>query len=90
MAPDLLEQLRSLLVSSLRLDLDATSIDPEAELFSGALGLDSLDAVQFIAAVERHFSVQITDAELARAALSTLGNLAALLREKGCDGPRHG
>ena len=62
------------------------SVDADAELFAGPLGLDSLDAIQFLTAVERHFSIRISDADLARSALSTLRNLAAVLAEKGCGG----
>jgi acyl carrier protein len=84
MAADLIDELRGLLVSSLRLDCDPKSIDPHAELFGSTLGLDSLDAVQLVAAIEQHFSVQLSDGDLARSALSTLSSIAALLREKGC------
>ena len=46
MAADLIDELRQLLTNSLRLDRDPQTIDPDAPLFGGELGLDSLDAVQ--------------------------------------------
>ena len=83
MAADLIEELRVLLVQSLRLNRDPHTIDPDAALFGGELGLDSLDAVQLVSAVERRFSVQITDGDLATSALDSLSGIARLLRQKG-------
>ncbi len=82
MAPDLIEELRALLVRTLRLARDAQSIDADAPLFGGELGLDSLDAVQILSAIERHFAVRVSDADLARYSLSTLAGLAQLVRDK--------
>jgi acyl carrier protein len=86
MPADLIDELRCLLVSALRLQRDPQTIDPHAELFGGDLGLDSLDAVQLVTAIEKHFAVEISDHDLARSALATIATIAALLREKGCHG----
>jgi len=81
---ELIDELRDLLVRSLRLSRDPQTVLPDTELFGGELELDSLDAMQLLTAIEKHFSVEITDGDLARYPLSTLTSIAALLTAKGC------
>ena len=53
-------ELAELIVSSLNLeDVDAGEIDPEAPLFGGDLGLDSIDALEISLAVGRQYGVQL-------------------------------
>lgn len=57
--------------------LSPDEIDAGAPLFGEkGLGLDSLDAVELVVLVEKHFGVGITDAEEARAALASVSVLA--------------
>ncbi|HEX7340934.1 MAG TPA: phosphopantetheine-binding protein [Rhodanobacteraceae bacterium] len=52
--------LAQLIVDSLNLeDVPADSIDPEAPLFGGDLGLDSIDALEIALAVSRHYGFQL-------------------------------
>lgn len=51
------------------------------------LGLDSLDAVELVVLVEKHFGVGITDAEEARAAFASVSVLADfILARQGAAG----
>ena len=84
MSTELIDELRTLLVHSLRLNRDPESVLPDTQLFGGELELDSLDAMQLLTAIEKHFSVESTDGDLARYPLSTLASIAALLTAKGC------
>ncbi len=53
-------ELAELIVSSLNLeDMDAGDINPEAPLFGGELGLDSIDALEISLAVGRKYNVQL-------------------------------
>ena len=53
-------ELAELIVESLNLeDVDAGAIDPEAPLFGGELGLDSIDALEIALAVSRHYGFQL-------------------------------
>jgi acyl carrier protein len=79
---DILLALRSLLVVTLRLQIDPATIDPDADLFRGPLGLDSLDAVQILTAVEHHFGIRVDDRDLATYSLSTLSGIAQLVRDR--------
>jgi acyl carrier protein len=83
---ELMDELKELVVSALNLPRSPASISPSARLFGGELGLDSVDAVGFVLAVEEHFSIKITDGDLSRFPLATLRDVAALLVAKGVTG----
>lgn len=54
------QELAKLIVDSLNLEgVAPDSIDPEAPLFGGELGLDSIDALELALAVSRHYGVQL-------------------------------
>ena len=54
------QELAKLIVDSLSLeDVKPESIDPEAPLFGGELGLDSIDALELALAVSKRYGVQL-------------------------------
>lgn len=54
------QELASLIVESLNLeDIAADAIDPQAPLFGGELGLDSIDALELALAVSRRYGIQL-------------------------------
>ncbi len=80
---DLIQELQVLVVTALKLPRAPESISPTTRLFGGELGLDSVDAVGVILEVERRYSIEITDGDLARFPRATLEDMAALLAAKG-------
>ena len=77
----LVAQLRKLVARKFRFDESkARLLTAEQPLFDGSLGLDSLDALEFGMQLEEEFRVTIDNAAEARAALATLGTVAAYLR----------
>ncbi len=53
-------ELAELIVGNLNLeDVDPAAIDPEAPLFGGDLGLDSIDALEIALAVSKHYGFQL-------------------------------
>ncbi|HET7301444.1 MAG TPA: phosphopantetheine-binding protein [Oleiagrimonas sp.] len=53
-------ELAELIVENLNLeDVDAGAIDPEAPLFGGDLGLDSIDALEIALAISKHYGFQL-------------------------------
>ena len=53
-------ELAQLIVESLNIDwITPDAIDPEAQLFGGDLGLDSIDALELALAVSRHYGFQL-------------------------------
>ena len=59
-------------------ELEASSLKPEAKLYED-LGLDSLDAVDMVVALEKAFSVKFKDQEALRA-IRTVQDIVELLK----------
>ncbi|MGD9576327.1 phosphopantetheine-binding protein [Desulfovibrio sp.] len=70
--------LKAAIIDGLRLeDVTVEDIDSSAPLFGDTgLMLDSLDAVELVVVVEKHFGVAIADAEEARKAFTSVSGLA--------------
>lgn len=70
-------RLQSLIVRSLNLeDLRPADIDPGAPLFGSGLGLDSVDALELVVAIEKEFGIRIDSHEIGREAFASVDALA--------------
>lgn len=79
---DIIPKLKSLLVEMLQLsDEVAASIKEDTDLIHD-IGLNSIDALEFLVIVEREFSVIIDDEDLSAELIQTLGNLSDYLLKK--------
>jgi len=79
MAPTtaLQDEIRALLVDTLMLQIPAAEIGAEQPLFGpGGLGLDSVDALQLVVALDKRFGLKITDTELAQKTLKNVTTIA--------------
>lgn len=52
-------ELGVLIVDTLNLDIDLTTVDPEAPMFGDGLGLDSIDALELAVEVSRRYGFQL-------------------------------
>jgi acyl carrier protein len=56
-------RVRQLLVENLSVRLPADAIDLDAPLFGAGVGLDSVDAIELLVAIETEFDVRLPDGE---------------------------
>ena len=57
-------------------------IDSNAPLFKKGLGLDSIDALELVVAIEKIFNVIIEDEEVGKKAFASVKALAKFIRKK--------
>ena len=73
-------RVKRLIVDNLHLDgLRPEMIDEQAPLFGDGLGLDSVDALELVVAVEKEFAIKIKSNEIEREAFSSVGSLARFI-----------
>ena len=76
------QQLKAVIVEDLSLeDVTPEEIADDAPLFGEGLGLDSLDAVELVVLLQRHFGIQIKDLKEGRKIFENLDTLAAYVAE---------
>jgi len=74
------EKLKKILITDLNLEeLTPEEIDDNAPLFGEGLGLDSLDAVELVVIIQKHFGIEIKDMEEGREAFKSVESLAAYI-----------
>jgi acyl carrier protein len=77
------EQLKQLLIEKLNLeDTSPEDIEDDMPLFGEGLGLDSLDAVELVVILEKHFAVQVKSLDEGRSAFRSINALAAYVEER--------
>ncbi len=76
------EQLKKIIIEELNLeDIDVAEIKDDDPLFGDeGLGLDSLDAVELVVLIQKHFGVEIKDMEEGRVALASISSLVDFIK----------
>ena len=71
------EAIKKLIVDSLNLDgVRPEAIDDQGPLFGDGLGLDSVDALELVVAMEKAFGIKVQSHEIGREAFSSVASLA--------------
>ncbi len=83
---DLKTEIKEVILQTLNINnIKPDDIGNDAPLFArdNVLGLDSIDAIELIMAIQKHFKVRIADQNLARHILESIDTIAEfLLKEK--------
>jgi acyl carrier protein len=86
--PSLRNEVRSLLVTNLMLQVTEQDIGDELPLFGqGGLGLDSVDALQLVVALDKSYGLKIADAAVARGILQNVSTIASAIARHRQGGP---
>ena len=77
-------KIKELIITRLKLEgIRPEEIGEDAPLFGEGLGLDSIDALELVLAIEQTFGVRIEDEEVGRRALGSVSALCQFLQERG-------
>ena len=80
--PGLTTQIKHLLVENLMLQTAAEEIADDLPLFGpGGLGLDSVDALQLVVALDKNYGLKISDPEAAKGILQNVNSIAAAVQK---------
>ncbi len=80
---DLKQKIKAILIEELMLQEEVSEIGDDMPLFGEGLGLDSVDALQLVVALEKHFGLKVGDAEKAKQILKDVNSIAAAIGEMG-------
>jgi acyl carrier protein len=77
------QQIKTMMVENLMLQVAAAEIGDDQLLFGpGSLGLDSVDALQLVVALDKNFGLKIPDPAAAKRILQSVNTIAEAVREK--------
>ena len=77
------QKIKNLMVENLMLQVTAAEIGDDQALFGpGSLGLDSVDALQLVVALDKNFGLKIPDPGAAKEILQSVNAMAAAVQKK--------
>lgn len=89
MTNGLVLELKNLIIKTLKLeDITPEDIVDDAPLFGDGLGLDSIDALELVVALEKKYGVTIPDSEVGAKVFRSINTLAQYVQEHKEQGPR--
>ena len=77
------ERIKKMMVDNLMLQVSTEEIGDDLPLFGpGSLGLDSVDALQLVVALDKNFGLKIPDPGAAKEVLQTVNTIVAAVQKK--------
>jgi len=77
------EQLKPIIISSLRIqDMTPEDLRDDQPLIGGDLEIDSIDILQLILEIERHFNIKLVDNEFDQSEWKSIDRLAATIEAR--------
>jgi acyl carrier protein len=81
-ATALKQQIKQIMVENLMLQVTAAEIGDDQPLFGpGSLGLDSVDALQLVVALDKNFRLKIADPAAAKEIFQSVSTIAAAVQK---------
>lgn len=80
-AAELKQRIKTVLIEELMLQQEPGEIADDVPLFGEGLGLDSVDALQLVVALEKNFGLKVGDAERAKIILHNISSIADAIIE---------
>jgi len=82
MSEELIVQVKQLIIDSLRIEgMNPDDIETDAPLFGEGLGLDSIDALQLVVAMEKDYGVIVPDAETGTVVFQSVRSMAQYIAD---------
>jgi acyl carrier protein len=77
------QQLKAIIIRGLRIDdRGPESLQDDQPLLDGDLSIDSIDILQLILEIERHFDIKLVDGEFDKTAWESINTLTATVEAK--------
>jgi acyl carrier protein len=82
MSEQLIYEVKKLIIDALRIEgMTPEEIETDAPLFGEGLGLDSIDALQLVVAMERDYGVVVPDAKVGAVVFQSVRSMAGYIAE---------
>ncbi|WP_277058876.1 phosphopantetheine-binding protein [Trichlorobacter lovleyi] len=82
MSDELIPKVKQMIIDALRIEgMSADEIDSDAPLFGEGLGLDSIDALQLVVAMEKEFGAVVPDAATGTKVFASVRAMAAYIAD---------
>lgn len=80
----LIEKLKTQIIEQLNLaEVKPEDIKPDAPLFGDGLGLDSIDALELIVLLEKHYGIKIEDPKDGKTIFQSIKTMAEYIKAQG-------
>lgn len=84
MSEQLIEKVKQMIIDALRIEeMSPADIETDAPLFGEGLGLDSIDALQLVVAMEKDFGAVVPDAATGTKVFQSVRSMAEYIAEHG-------
>lgn len=82
MSEEIIVKVKQMIIDSLRIEgMSPGEIDSDAPLFGEGLGLDSIDALQLVVAMEKEFGAVVPDAASGTKVFASVRSMATFIDE---------
>lgn len=84
MSEELIQKVKLMIIDSLRIEgMSPEEIETDAPLFGEGLGLDSIDALQLVVAMEKDFGTVVPDAATGTKVFASVRSMAEYIAANG-------